>query len=346
MEPYNLTVVQSSVRPVVKADGRFRPEVLRGNAEHAARLVRQGAAAFRSKLFVLPEFCLHGFELGVPTAAWLEAAITLPGPEIEPLCQAARDTGAYVAGMAYERIPEFPGRFFNTAFIIDPRGEVALRYRKMYSLTGKTTPQDVYTEYCRLFGGPESLFPVLDTPLGRLGALVCYDIHFPEVARCLALRGAEILLHITSEARGPEHYEEGGGAWSAVRKARAWENVCYLAMANTGPNLDSDLPPNVCHGESQILDFTGRALNRAGGTEECLVTAPVDLVALRRRRAGARFGFLTEFCPAAHAPIYAAAQGWPLDAFAAAPMGSSQENGAVQRRVHQQMCESGLLPRP
>jgi hypothetical protein len=117
-------------------------------------------------------------------------------------------------------------------------------------------------------------------------------------------------------------------------------------MANTGPNLDSDLPPNVCHGESQILDFTGRALNRAGGTEECLVTAPVDLVALRRRRAGARFGFLTEFCPAAHAPIYAAAQGWPLDAFAAAPMGSSQENGAVQRRVHQQMCESGLLPRP
>ena len=171
MEPYNLTVVQSSVRPVVKADGRFRPEVLRGNAEHAARLVRQGAAAFRSKLFVLPEFCLHGFELGVPTAAWLEAAITLPGPEIEPLCQAARDTGAYVAGMAYERIPAFPGRFFNTAFIIDPQGEIALRYRKMYSLTGKTTPQDVYTEYCRLFGGPESLFPVLDTPLGRLGAL-------------------------------------------------------------------------------------------------------------------------------------------------------------------------------
>ena len=227
MEPYNLTVVQSSVRPVVKADGRFRPEVLRGNAEHAARLVRQGAAAFRSKLFVLPEFCLHGFELGVPTAAWLEAAITLPGPEIEPLCQAARDTGAYVAGMAYERIPAFPGRFFNTAFIIDPQGEIALRYRKMYSLTGKTTPQDVYTEYCRLFGGPESLFPVLDTPLGRLGALVCYDIHFPEVARCLALRGAEILLHRTSiQISHP---------MSAMASHRSWISPVGRSIAPAGP---------------------------------------------------------------------------------------------------------------
>jgi len=346
MEPYNATVVQSSVRPVVKADGGHRPETLRANAEHAARLVRQGAAAFRSKLFVLPEFCLHGFELGVPTAAWLEAAITLPGPEIEPLQRAARDTGAYIAGMAYERIPQFPGRFFNTAFILDPQGEVALRYRKMYSSTGKTTPQDVYTEYCRLFGGPGSLFPVLDTPLGRLGALVCYDIHFPEVARCLALRGAEVLLHITSEARGPEHFEEGGGAWSAVRKARAWENVRYLAMANTGPNLDSDLPPNVCHGGSQLIDFTGRTLNRADGTEECLVTAPIDIAALRRRRAGSRFAFLTEFCPAAHAPIYAAAMGWPLDAFAAAPMPSAQEGAAQQREVWRSMREAGLIAGP
>lgn len=346
MEPYNATVIQSSVRPVVTADGRFRPEVLRDNADHAADLVRRGARAFRSRLFVLPEFCLHGFELGVPTAAWIEASIALPGPELEPLRRAARDTGAYVAGMAYERIAEFPGRFFNTGFIIDPQGEVALRYRKMYSLTGKTTPQDVYTEYCRLFGGPGSLFPVLDTPLGRLGALVCYDIHFPEVARCLALRGAEVLLHVTSEARGPEHLDDAGGGWSAARRARAWENGCYLLMANSGPQLDSALPPNVCHGGSQLIDFTGRVLNHATGTEECMITAAIDIDALRRRRAGGRFSFLTEFCPAAHAPIYAAAAGWPLDAFAAAPMASAAEGAALQRTVQAGMRDAGLLPPP
>ncbi|MFO1457448.1 MAG: nitrilase-related carbon-nitrogen hydrolase [Steroidobacteraceae bacterium] len=346
MDPYNVTVVQAAVRPVVRADGLYRREVLEGNVAHLCELVRQGAAAFRSKLFVLPEFCVHGFELGVPTPAWVEASIRLPGPEIEPLCRTARELGVYVAGMAYEKMDEFPGRFFNTAFIIDPRGEIALRYRKLYSLTGKTTPQDVYTEYCRRFGGPASLFPVLDTPLGRLGALVCYDIHFPEVARCLALQGAEVLLHITSEARGPEHFDEGGGAWSAVRKARAWENVCYLAMANSGPNLDSGLPPNVCHGESQVMDFQGRILNRAGGTEECLITASIDIEALRRRRAGQRFAFLTELAPGAHAPIYAAAMGAPLDAFATRPAASVQENAAVQLATYEAMANASRLVRP
>jgi predicted amidohydrolase len=313
MEPYNATVIQSTVRPVVRAGGQVRRELLHENAEHCADLVRRGAAAFGSKLFVLPEFCIHGFELGVPTAAWIEASVLLPGPEIEPLQRAARDTRSYVAGMAYEIIPEFPGRFFNTAFIIDPAGEVALRYRKMYSVTAKTTPQDVYTDYCRLFGGPQSLFPVLDTPLGRLGALVCYDIHFPEVARCLA---------------------------------RAWENNCYLLMANSGPNLDSDLPPNVCHGESQVIDFTGRVLNKALGTEECLITASIDIEALRRRRAGSRFAFLSELCPQAHAPVYAAATGWPADAFAARPSAAVGENRAVQANVYRALVTAGKAVPP
>lgn len=346
MEPYNATVIQSTVRPVVRAGQPVRRELLLANAKHCADLVRRGAAAFGSKLFVLPEFCIHGFELGVSTAAWVEASVQLPGPEIEPLQRAAQDTKSYVAGMAYEVIPEFPGRFFNTAFIIDPAGAVALRYRKMYSVTSKTTPQDVYTEYCRLFGGPEALFPVLDTPLGRLGALVCYDIHFPEVARCLALQGAEILLHVTSEARGPEHFEEGGAAWTAVRKARAWENNCYLLMANSGPNVDSDLPPNVCHGESQIIDFTGRVLNKAMGTEECLISTTLDVEALRRRRAGSRFSFLSELSPQAHAPIYARAGGWPTDAFAAKPSASVTENRAMQSAVYEALVQSGQLRPP
>ena len=346
MRPYTATVIQSRVHSTVRAGQSVRPEMIRANAQHCADLVRRGFSAFGSRLFVLPEFCLHGFELGVSTPAWVEASIELPGPEVESLQRAAQDTGAYVAGMAYEKLPQFPGRFFNTAFIINPSGDIALRYRKMYSVTGKTTPQDVYAEYCQLFGGPSSLFPVLDTPLGRLGALVCYDIHFPEVARCLAMQGAEVLLHITSEARGPEHFEEGGGAWTAVRKARAWENNCYLLMANSGPNIDSDLPPNVCHGESQILDFSGRVLNKAFGTEECLISATIDIQALRRRRAGSRFAFLSELCPAAHAPIYMTAEGWPLDAFADRPSESVDENRRMQSQVYSELVSSGVVVRP
>jgi len=344
IEPYNATVVQAAVRPVFRADGIFRPDRLRENVEHVSDLIRRGARATRSCLFVLPEFCLHGFELGIPTSSWIEASIRLPGPEIEALGKVAREAGAYIAGMAYERIDEFPGRYFNTAFIVAPSGEIVLKYRKLYSLTGKTTPADVYAEYTRLFGGPESLFPVVDTPIGRLGAMVCYDVNFPEVARYLALRGCEVLLHVTSEARGPEHADAGG--WEMARRARAWENTCYLAMANTGPLVDSDLPPAPCHGHSQIVDFTGRILDVAAGTEECLITAQIDIEALRRRRTTQRYNFLAELCAQAHAPIYAAARAWPIEAFAAAPMPDVKSNLALQRDVLARMQADGVLVAP
>ncbi|MFO1427088.1 MAG: nitrilase-related carbon-nitrogen hydrolase [Steroidobacteraceae bacterium] len=344
IEPYNVTVVQPRTRPVFRADGVFRRDVLRENLEHCCELIHQGHRAYRSRLFVLPEFCLHGFEIGVPTPAWIESSVRLPGPESERLAQVARATGAYVAGMVYEIIDEFPGRYFNTAFIISPGGEIVLRYRKLYSLTGKTSPVDVYDQYVRLHGGPESLFPVVDTPLGRLGALVCYDINYPEVARCLALRGAEVLLHITSEARGPEQAADGG--WTVARRARAWENVCYLAMADSGPQVDTDLPPNVCHGHSQVIDYTGRVLHMAEGGEECMITAEIDIEALRRRRTGRRYNFLTELCAQAHAPIYAAAQAFPINGFAAAPMPDVADNHARHAAVVAAMQSQGVLVPP
>ena len=74
VDVYNLTVVQARVRPVVRANGVVRRDALEENVEHLCDLVRRGANTFRSKLFVLPEFCIHGFELGVPTAAWVEAS--------------------------------------------------------------------------------------------------------------------------------------------------------------------------------------------------------------------------------------------------------------------------------
>jgi predicted amidohydrolase len=344
IDPFPLTVIQPQVRPVFRADGQFRRDALDENLARLCTLIRQGARSYRSKIFVLPEFCLHGFELGVSTPAWIESAVTLPGPESRALGAIARETQAYIAGMVYEKIERFPGRYFNTAFIIAPDGEIALTYRKLYSVTGKTTPQDVYDDYLHIVGGPRGLFPVLDTPYGRLGALVCYDINFPEVTRCLALNGAEILLHITCEARGPEHAEDGG--WTAARRARAWENTAYLAMSNLGPQVDTDLPPHVCHGHSQIIDFTGRVMHKADGVEECMVTATIDIDGLRRRRSGQRYNFLTELCPQAHAPLYAGTDAWPLNAFAAAPMADVKDNLALQRRVVDAMRAQGTLKAP
>jgi predicted amidohydrolase len=335
-----LTVVQARVRPVYWRDGPLRRDVLEENLEHACELVRSGARAYGSRLYVFPEFFLQGFELGRSTADWVAASLRIPGPETERLAQVARETGAYIAGMAYEVIDDFPGRYFNTAFLVDPEGRIALRYRKLYSLTSKTTPADIYDEYTRRYGGPEALFPVLDTPLGRIGMLTCYDINFPEVARCLALRGAEILLHLTSEGIGPHQAPDGG--WTIARRARAYENTCYLAMANTGPCLDSGLPPGVSHGHSQIIGFDGRVIHMAGGAEETLITATIDIEALRRQRTQKRFNFLAELIPAVHAPIYAQASGWPLNAYLDRSLASLQDNVDLYDEVLETQRVRGL----
>lgn len=344
IEPWQLTVVQAAVQPVYYRNGPLRRSALAENLERACELVRSGARVYGSRLYVFPEFFLQGFELGRSTGDWIAASLRIPGPETERLGQVAREAHAYIAGMAYEVVDDFPGRYFNTAFLIDPNGEVVLRYRKFYSLTSKTTPADIYDEYTRRYGGPESLFPVIDTPFGRIGMLGCYDINFPEVARCLALRGAEILLHLTSEGSGPHQAEDGG--WTIARRARAYENTCYLAMANTGPFLDSGLPPGVSHGHSQIIGFDGRVMHMAEGAGETLITATIDIEALRRQRTKKRFNFLAELIPAVHAPIYAQATGWPLNAYLDRPLASVQNNVDLYDEVLEAQRTKGLRVPP
>jgi predicted amidohydrolase len=344
IEPYNLTVVQPSVRPVFKNDEPFRRDALDENLERACDSIRTGARYFGSKLFLFPEFFLQGFAPGRSVDDWIEASITLPGPEVEALGQAAKDAGAYVCGMVYDVIDEFPGRFWNTSIIIDPQGEIVLKYRKLYAMTAKTRPGDVYQQYMEIFGGPESLFPVVDTPLGRLGTLICYDINFPEVTRCLALQGAEVFLHASSEGRSAYHLPNGG--WEIARRTRAYENMAYLAMANCGPSIEGSRPTDFSHGHSQIVDYEGQVMNMAESAGDTMITAEIDIEALRRRRSQARINFLAEFSPAIHAPIYEAAEAWPVDRWADTPLASVAEGREVERGVIERMTENGVFAAP
>lgn len=344
IEPWNITVVQPAVKPVFKGDGPFRRSALVENLERACAHVRTAARYSRSKVVVFPEFFLHGFQPGRSNADWIAASLRLDGPELARLGEVAKATRCYVAGMIYEVLDEFPGRFWNTAFILDTEGKVALSYRKLYAMTGKTRPGDVYDDYIGRFGGPQSLFPVLRTPFGNLGCLVCYDINFPEVARCLALNGAEVLLHISSEGRSGYHLPDGG--WELARRVRAYENHAFLAMSNCGPNIDGEAPEDVSHGHSQVINFDGKVLNMAESAGETLISAEIDIEALRRRRARASLNFLAELSPGIHAPIYAAASNWPLNGWAQSPGTGVAENRRVESEVIADLTRRGVLVAP
>jgi predicted amidohydrolase len=344
IEPWNLTVVQPAVKPVFKGDAPFRRDALQDNLDRACAHVRTAERYFRSKVVVFPEFFLHGFQPGRSNADWIDASLRLDGPELVQLGAAAKASRCYVAGMIYEVLDEFPGRFWNTAVILDPEGRVALTYRKLYAMTGKTRPGDVYDEYIRRFGGPNSLFPVLRTPFGNLGCLVCYDINFPEVSRCLALNGAEILLHISSEGRSSYHLPDGG--WELARRVRAYENHAYLAMSNCGPGIDGEAPADLSHGHSQIIGFDGKVINMAESAGETLITAEIDIEALRRRRSRASLNFLAELSTGIHAPIYAAASHWPLNGWAQTPGTGVAENRKVEAEVIAELTRRGVLVAP
>ena len=329
LSAYNVTVVQPTVRPVYKGPhGLFRPECIRENVARACRLVEQAARDFEAKLVVLPEFCFQGYAVKRSTIDWERAGLLLPGPETAQLADVARATGATIAGAVVERIPDFPGRYFMSGFIVSPDGvmpedQLKLVYRKLYGLSAKTRPGDIHDTFVAMFGR-QSLFPVIDTPLGKIGCAIAGDIAMPEVVRGLALRGAEIVL-----VPGAAIYESGfaqpsGTAGqrldpnsSAVRRVRAWENLVYLAYANIGPFIDDDGAIGQERIPSEIVDYLGRVKARSRTSGETLVTARVDMAALRRYRADVRFNYLAHLQPAMHAAEYAGATLCPLNGFAA-----------------------------
>lgn len=251
-----------------------------------------GQAIFASKAFigsdlklvVLPEYVLTGFPMGEDFLQWQQkACLVKDGAEYRELGKIAQKNNMYIAGNAYECDEHFPNLYFQSCFIIAPEGNVALRYRRLNSLYSPT-PHDVWNKYLEIYGY-ESLFPVLNSPLGRLACVASEEILFPELTRCLAMRGAEILLHSTSEAAavGTQITPK-----DAAKISRSVENGMYVVSANTAGISGTPLPSSSADGGSKIVDFNGRIVAQAGTGESMCAFSEVDVNALRaaRRRVG------------------------------------------------------------
>ncbi len=284
MSTVQLAAVQFLTKPVHGPDDR---PVLMANAERAAELAGK-AAWMGANVVVLPEFFLTFYRPGRTVQQHIEqVCIEIPGPETEVICRAAKELGIYIAGASLEYDPAWPDRYFNCGWVAGPSGTVELKYRKhsdlIYMVPGMslndTTPGDVYDEYINRYG-EESLFPVLKTPFGNLGVLVCYDCNFPEVSRCLAMNGAEILLHPTEESRG------SADSWNIYKAARAKENNVYWVSANSaGPT---------CWGGSQIRDIEGRLLKIEPSPGESIIMEPVSLDLLRERKQSMKSNYIPQ----------------------------------------------------
>jgi predicted amidohydrolase len=231
------------------------------------------------RLVGLPEYAVTGFPMKESPAEWRDrACLEQNGPEYEQLGKLAQQNNIFLAGNVYEIDPKFPELYFQTCFIIGPNGDVILRYRRLTSCF-EPTPHDVWDKYIDVYG-PESIFPVARTEIGNLGTIASEEILYPEITRCVAMRGAEVLLHPTSEPGSSSLTIK-----EICRRARAIENLMYVVASNTASIDDIPIPAHTCSAMSKIVDYNGHILAEAApGGEAFNSNAVIDIGALRRTR--------------------------------------------------------------
>jgi predicted amidohydrolase len=230
------------------------------------------------KLIVLPEYVLTGPPWGESIAEWTEKAALDPrGREYEAIAACAHKHSVFIAGNAYETDPHFPGLYFQGCFLIDPGGARVLTYRRLISMFAPT-PHDVWDAYLDAYG-LEGVFPVADTVIGRISAIASEEILYPEVARCHAIRGAELFVHSTSETAASTLTPK-----QIARRARALENLAYVVSANNAELIGIDVAADSSNGYSAIVDYLGNVAIQAAGGESIVANASLDLAGLRAYR--------------------------------------------------------------
>jgi predicted amidohydrolase len=229
---------------------------------------------------VLPEYFLTGFPLGESMDDWRERACLAMDDSLYVQIGAFADKhDLHIAGNAYESDPHFPSLYFQSNFIIAPKRGLILRYRRVQSMFAPS-PHDVLSRYLEIYGESQ-LFPVVDTELGRLGMIASEEILYPEIARMLAFKGAELFLHCTSEAASPADTGK-----SICRRARAVENMAIVVSANSAGIFGAGypIPGQSTDAMSCIIDSSGRVLAEAGHGESMIAHASIELSALRAQR--------------------------------------------------------------
>jgi predicted amidohydrolase len=262
------------MREVTIATVQMKP--LLGEAEEnlvkMSEMISKIASQQKVDLIVFPELVTSGNELGL---RFTEIAQRIPGPTINLLAQRANEFGVYIAfGMVTkERVESV---LYNSSVLVGPDGELVEVYNKIH-LRGEE--RMAFREGYKL--------PVAETEIGGIGMMLGYDLAYPEVARSLALDGAEILVVMANwEAT---HIDE----WKTYVRARAYENAVYVAAAN---RVGEDVTLNF-GGESMVVGPRGQIHASladetdpdTGAPLEGFAVARIDLDEVRKNRVEFQF---------------------------------------------------------
>ncbi len=232
------------------------------NIEKLQRHIRQ-AAAEGAELVVLQELHNGLYFCQTEDTNLFDQAEPIPGPSTELFGALAKELGVVLVLSLFER--RAPGLYHNTAVVLERDGSIAGKYRKMH------IPDDP-AYYEKFYFTPGDLgFEPIDTSVGRLGVLVCWDQWYPEAARLMAMRGAEMLIYPTAigweSSDTAEEKARQLGAWVTVQRGHAVANgLPVISVNRTGHEPDPS-------GQTNGIQFWGNSFV-AGPQGELITTLP------------------------------------------------------------------------
>ena len=249
-------------------------------ADQAANLLKleqniRKAAAQGAELIVLQELHNGLYFCQTEDTAIFAQAEPIPGPSTTRFGALAQELGVIIVLSLFER--RAPGLYHNTAVVMDKDGRIAGKYRKMH------IPDDP-AYYEKFYFTPGDLgFEPINTSIGRLGVLVCWDQWYPEAARLMAMRGAELLIYPTAigweSSDTPEEQQRQLGAWITVQRGHAVANGLPVVTVNrTGHEPDPSGRTNGIQfwGNSFVAGPQGELLAQLPNQEEAVQVVEID----------------------------------------------------------------------
>ena len=257
-------ILQQRVTEDVKANMRHIAEGIERLADDGAQLVV--LQELHNSLYFCQTEDVDNFNLAEP----------VPGPSTEFYGGLARRFGVVIVTSLFEK--HAAGLYHNTAVVMERDGSIAGKYRKMH------IPDDpAYYEKFYFTPGDIGFHPI-DTSVGRLGVLVCWDQWYPEAARLMALQGAEILVYPTAigyaDSDTPDEQERQREAWTTVQRGHAVANGLPVVTANRvgfEPDPSGQTKGISFWGSSMAVGPQGEMLWRAGRDEEESVVIDIDM---------------------------------------------------------------------
>ncbi|WP_411727651.1 carbon-nitrogen hydrolase [Methyloglobulus sp.] len=240
------------------------------------------AAANNADLVVLPELHLDPYFCQNEDYRHFDLAQPIPGPTTEILSGLAKKLGVVIVSTLFEK--RSAGLYHNTAVVFDKDGSLAGKYRKMH------IPDDpgFYEKY--YFTPGDIGFKPIETSIGKLGVLICWDQWFPEGARLMALAGAEMLIYPTAIGWNPEdtddEHQRQLNAWITIQRSHAIANgVPVIACNRIGFEKAPDSDAGIYFwGNSFIAGPQGEILTSANDSESALLTCTIDKARSERVR--------------------------------------------------------------